>query len=214
MIKMSTSFTFMILIALLILSFVSCEMEAEDDSTIILQSSSSLDGQVNRIGVVVTNEAEIAIGRDANGIGTRGFFSFDFSEVNADGNIIIDSAHFEVYESDFSNNPFETMGSVLLDIVDYGPSLNPNDFYATLLADCGVFASGSNYLDTHSSDITQELRAFFETNPAATLVQFRLMFENDKNTTDPLLQFRHWFVSSVDDGDAHRPRLVLDVSYE
>jgi hypothetical protein len=101
--------------------------------SVVLLSQPQLDGYVPSIGDAVTGEV-IRVGSDdppPNETGYRGFMSFDLSSIPAGATIV--SAEVRFYQVRIEGNPFEHLGSFMLEHVDFGPELNNIDYLAVAL---------------------------------------------------------------------------------
>ncbi|MEJ2211044.1 MAG: CARDB domain-containing protein [Anaerolineae bacterium] len=100
--------------------------------TVVLHSQGSLDGywrndhDGNTAEQILVGNGRILEGADE--VVVRGFFSFDTSSIPAGATI--ESVHFEFYQRTIQGDPYQTLGNLVLDQVDYGPSLG-DDAYDT-----------------------------------------------------------------------------------
>jgi hypothetical protein len=143
----------------------------------------NLDGYVDSNGLAFTQLNPIA-GDLRDNAGVRAFFSFDLSACLPAGRILKDAV-FNVYRDVGMGNPY-TLGSVMLEHVNYGETLNSEDYSTPVLADFGIF---------DSSFATQRSRLFVTVTDAVqndldnrtsrgNRSQFRLRFPVETNNNN------------------------------
>lgn len=130
-----------------------------DVTPIVIGSTASLDGFIAFDGSAysaTSNGGSPRTGDDESFlIGTRArqFFSFDLS--NIPSSVTVNQASLRLYQLMQAGTPFNDLGSVVVDHVDYGATLDssPGDYDGGLLALLGVF-SNSSTADYRALNIT------------------------------------------------------------
>lgn len=163
---------------------VSVEISASEGLTGWIRSN----GEVNALGC---GGRTICVGDDGlYGVNAsyRGFLSFDLSGLPADlaaANIL--SARLELYQQGITGNPYEdlktcvsdTCTTLLLEHVNYGPSLEVTDFDTAVLEVVKLFgtAAGNPPLASSSIDVLETVRKDWESRAAlGQRTQYRLRF--------------------------------------
>jgi pSer/pThr/pTyr-binding forkhead associated (FHA) protein len=103
---------------------------AGGSGSVTLTSQARLDGYQANDGSG-SNRQDILIGNgaltgSAGELVWRGFMSFDLSDIP--GGASIESAELRFYQAKVGGDPYGKLGSLVLDHVDYGDSLDANDF--------------------------------------------------------------------------------------
>lgn len=144
--------------------------------TVGILGTASLDGEVRSDGVAVSAGGSPAVGdvdSVANGLAGRQFFSFDLTGIPAGAAVL--SATLHLHQTFVLGFPYVTLGDVVADHLDYGPSLDAGDF--ALAALTPAYATVS--LDGTSGLRTLDATAAVQADRAASRVrtQFRLRFD-------------------------------------
>jgi hypothetical protein len=160
-----------LLCSVLVGGFFSCAAPV----TLSISSTASLDGEATSVAFDnVSDEAEI--GRVGNNE-QRGFISFDISPVTSLDNFQISSVILAVCEANTNNLPFDDMGNVIGEIVEYGSSLDASDFNTSALSSpFTVLTNGYSVDRVYTVDITSEVNQYLSNNPGANRLQIRLRF--------------------------------------
>ncbi len=147
-------------------------------------ATASLDGWVSSGGLAEANGGGPIVG-DISGTFPGGgyirqFFSFSLSLPSGS---VVDSARVRIYEADVSGNPFSNFGSVVVDHVVYGDTLDSTDYgVAALASNIGTLATGIEPLGYRSLAVTSSVGA--DVAAHRTRAQFRLRFANADGNTD------------------------------
>lgn len=136
----------------------------------------------------------------------RQFFSFAFVGLPASGQLV--SATIRLNQQVVSGTPFTGLGSVLLEHVDYGATLNSSDFGISPLPGGALVLASDASLGVKELDVT----TFVASDLAAgrTRSQFRLRFslmDTDSDSSDDLVQYTDTENSIT--GTGVPPQLVL-----
>jgi len=149
-------------------------------------SAATLDGWVESNGSANSDMGGPLTGdfeHNNPGVGYRQFFSFGLSDI-PDGTTII-SASLELFQTNDHGNPFTDLGDVVVDHLDYGETLDGDDY--------NMVALTSN-IGTLSDNTTEEYKILDVT----TYVQ------TDYAATRDYSQYRVWFSVLDNDNDGVR----------
>lgn len=153
-----------------------CGGSGGGDATIHLASVADLDGFVNSAGGVYRDGFGPAAGDlDAvlNGVGNRMFYSFALSPVPPAATLIV-SATLYVSEEGTFGDPYPFHGSLVVDHLDYGTSLDAGDYGAPALETAFAEFSADAFPGYHPVDVTAQVRADWSLGRPRS--QFRLRF--------------------------------------
>lgn len=144
-----------------------------------LTSTPGLSGSVDNVGRV--NEKSLTIGNGSK-VGQppreqilRGFVSFDLAGLPGDAEIV--AAQLALVQKDISGDPYSKLGSVIVDLVDYGASLDAADFEAPVLVENLGTLSEDGLLNVKRLDVTEAVRQALARG--LSRVQFRLRFSQE-----------------------------------
>jgi len=200
---------------IVLLAAIACG-DADDGRSVTLDSIAALDGSVDRAGGVDGTSAEMEIGRNGSGIGTRGFVSFDVADLlPAEGEeAVVTGAALSVYENNFNLAPWAEMGNALIEIVAYD-TLDAAAFDTMAIGEPAVASTDSDFLDFHQIGMDAFVTTILNEDPAAGLAQFRIRFTDDRDTDDQTLQDHHWDLNTAEATDPpdSTPTLSFDVEY-
>ena len=176
--------------------------------TVVLGSEAALDGYRRNDGNGSTSE-QILVGNgqalaDGGELVARGFFSFDTSAIPAGATI--ESVRLEFYQRTTQGLPYASLGNLVLDHVNYGPSLGAAAFDTPALHSAvlpQMILPNASYI---LADPTITL--WVEENLAAgrSRFQLRLRFaqETDGDSDEDLV-----VIESGEAPDGHPPRLTI-----
>lgn len=143
----------------------------------------------------------VQIGRNAT-LTERGFVSFDISAIPAGKTI--DQATLRLYQGGVEGTPYTSLGSLIVDHLDYGDSLGNEDLNASAI---------SSNIGTLTSNATIEWKDLLVTNALKADItagrsrsQYRLRFTTEATGTDAWARFE-----SADNymGTGNLPQLVV-----
>jgi PKD repeat protein len=181
-------------------------------------SVSNLDGEVSSSGSVSKTGDFIDVGDDSNNAETRGFLSFDVSELPATLTTRdVLSAEFTIGQKTLSGAPYTNLVSLVVDHVNFGAALEAEDFGTTALSSHTPFSndipntkkSTNNFgmqdfmLSALNDDLTQR-------SARGNRSQFRLRFQ--KSTNKDSFEDSARFLS-LEGGAANNFQPVLSVTY-
>jgi len=124
----------------------------------------------------------------------RQFFSFNWHPLPAGVTIV--SATLHLHQHDVVGNPYDDLGDVIVDYLDYGTFLDAGDYDLTpLQANIGTI-SDNPLIEWKTLDVTTQTR---DAIGAGRNPQFRLQFSRTIFVTDGLFDFAE-FVDAEDSG--------------
>jgi hypothetical protein len=181
------------------------------DQTATLTSQPGLDGFVANPGGPATN-LDISVG-DGEISGTppvelvaRGFMSFDLSGIPA--NATIKSVELRFYQVVFDGDPYAKLGTLVLQHMDYGDSLDGTDFQLAELDSLNLTpqtAPGSWYA-VSTADLVSWVAD--DLNAGRSRTQFRLRFTTDADG-DGVVDMVRIESGNNDRGTGNVPQLVI-----
>ncbi len=169
-------------------------------STITLNSTSGVDGIVTSGGSVMTI-AEIFAGDTYVNTGVRGFVSFDIASIPPGATII--SATLKMYQEAVNGTPYADLGNIMVDHIDYGPTLDSDDYSLLALEDDIGTISNNGAFEFKTLDVTESLQD--DMDHGRTRSQYRLRFPTQ--TDNDSIEDAAFFVQA-NYGD-NSPKLVV-----
>ena len=165
-----------------------------------ITSTASLDGwrASNNGG---NNTWYIQIGRNAT-LTERGFVSFDISSIPSGK--VIDEANLRLYQGEVVGTPYSSLGSLILDHLDYGDSLGNEDLNASpVSSNIGTLTSNAT-VEWKDLIVTNALKADISSGRSRS--QYRLRFTTEATGADAWARFE-----SADNymSTGNRPQLVV-----
>lgn len=164
-----------------------------DVTPVVAGSSAALDGEAGNDGSTATAGGAPRTGdvEDFPGISTayRQFYSFDIAKIPL--GTIVTAAILRLYQAGVTGLPYDgTLGSVVVDHVDYGTALESADFAAaTLLGSSSALSSDAN-LGYKILEVTNRLKS--DLDNARLRSQYRLRFslrEANLDDNDDYVQY-------------------------
>lgn len=172
--------------------------------SIILNSISSLDGFMSSNGTGKST-AEIRAGRNQNLV-TRGFVSFDLSDLPNSANII--SATMKLYQAEVKGNPYTNLGALKIDHLTYGESLDKEDYALSSLVSNFTTVSNNSTLEWKEIDVTYFVRN--DVSNARSYSQFRIHFTDETKGGNVEGDFSYFdSASSYEESSGHPPQLIV-----
>jgi len=168
-----------------------------------LKSTSSLDGFRSSNGGGNAT-IEVRSGRNVNLI-TRGFVSFDLTSLPS--GITIEKATLKLFQTSITGNPYGIGGNFLIDHLDYGDSLENDDYNrASLSSNIGTLSSNAN-LEWKELEVTDRVKD--DLNNSRTRSQFRLHFTTENIGGDVTGDFANFESGDNSTGTGNLPQLVI-----
>jgi hypothetical protein len=143
----------------------------------------------------------IQIGRNAT-LYERGFVSFDISSIPSGKTI--DEVTLRLYQKEVEGTPYSSLGSLIVDHLDYGDSLGSEDLSAgAITSNIGTLTSNAS-IEWKDLIVTNALKA--DISASRTRSQFRLRFSTEATGADAWARFE-----SGDNymGTGNLPQLVV-----
>jgi len=167
-----------------------------------INSTASLDGfrSSNNGG---NDTLDIRAGRNST-LTTRGFITFDLPD-SVKGKTIV-SAKLRVYQYDIKGAPYTAGGSLTVDSLDYGASLDSADYSASAAISTTATLTNNPTLEWKDADVTTALKADLAAGHARA--QFRLRFSTESTGGDVTGDFAHFYSSNAGN-TTNRPQLEI-----
>jgi hypothetical protein len=165
-----------------------------------LTATASLDGWRASNGGG-NNSWYIQIGRNAT-LTERGFVSFDISSIPSGKTI--DEATLRLYQKEVVGTPYSSLGSLIVDHLDYGDSLGSEDLSAgAITSNIGTLTSNAS-IEWKDLIVTNALKA--DISASRSRSQYRLRFTTESTGADAWARFE-----SGDNymGSGNLPQLVV-----
>lgn len=169
-----------------------------------LNSSASIDGfRANNGG---GNEAlEIRAGRNATLI-MRGFASFDLGSLPSGATI--DQATFRLYQTSVIGDPYGAGGgSIKVDHLDYGSTLDNSDYAVAALSSSFATLSTSSSVGWKEVDVTDALRS--DRTNSLGRSQYRIHLTTETTGGDVTGDFAYFESADNNAGSGNIPQLVV-----
>ena len=171
--------------------------------TKILGSSASLDGfrSSNNGG---NDSLEIRAGRNETLV-TRGFASFSLSDIPSGSTIT--EATLRLYQGQIVGNPYGAGGSVKIDHLNYGDSLDSGDYGATAILSSFATLTSNAVIEWKDTDVTTELKD--DISNARSRSQFRIHFSTENTGGTVTGDFTYFESADNNMGTGNTPQLVV-----
>lgn len=169
-----------------------------------LNSSASVDGfRSNNGGGNAT--VEIRAGRNVNLV-TRGFASFDLGSLPS--GVTIDQATLRLYQTKVIGDPYGVGGgSIKVDHLDYGDSLDNSDYGVAALSSSFATLSSSSSVGWKEVDVTDALRG--DRTNSRSRSQYRIHLTTEATGGDVTGDFAYFESADNNTGTGNTPQLVV-----
>lgn len=171
--------------------------------TKILSSIAALDGFRSSNGGGNAT-LEIRSGRNSNLV-TRGFITFDISDIPSGAGI--QSATLRLYQADIEGNPYDVGGSIKVDHLTYGDSLDNTDYASPALSSSFVTLTSNAIKEWKDADVTEKLKD--DVANARSTSQFRIHFQTETTGGDVTGDFAYFEAKENNQGTGNTPQLVV-----
>ncbi|QQS39386.1 DNRLRE domain-containing protein [Candidatus Woesebacteria bacterium] len=171
--------------------------------TKIVLGQADLDGYMASDGIGYSDK-EIRIGRDSVSV-TRGFVSFDLTVIPT--GVTVKAASLRLYQIKTTENPYATIGDLRLDHLNYGDSLDAQDYSLPAFVSNFATISTSKNIGWKEADVTNAVRDDFANGRGQS--QFRIHFGKETLGENKSGDFVY-FISSEQKGSVNRPQLVIE----
>ncbi len=160
-----------------------------------LYSVATLDGSVYNDGAVYTTDSWASAGDVSSGKFLRAFYSFNLGELT--GTVArINSATLYLYQSTYAGSPDTELGTFWVQSVDYGTSLDKNDFNLPVLQTFQCrFVSGRIICGLYDEQLSLNVSA--AGSKSLTVTRKVLDDWNNRSTRGLRSQFRMRFATDV-----------------
>lgn len=172
--------------------------------TVTLSSSAGIDGfRANNGGGNAT--LEIRAGRNINLV-TRGFISFDLGSLPS--GITIDQVTLRLYQTSVIGDPYGVGGgSIKVDHLDYGDSLENADYATAAISASFTSISSSATVGWKEADVTDALRS--DRTSGRTRSQYRIHLATENTGGDVTGDFAYFESQDNNTGSGNTPQLVV-----
>ncbi|MFW5880176.1 MAG: DNRLRE domain-containing protein [Spirochaetota bacterium] len=166
---------------------------APPPTSVDLRSTAALDGEVTSAGGVITSSDEANVGDNQSNQSSRAFFSFDVSAIapSETEDFDVTSARLRLtmmdwFSIDAALDPTVDLGNVVVELVDYGTSLNGADYSLPAIGDAVTLATNARMTTTYEADVTQLIVDYIDSGNPTSLGrrQFRLRHETETDGDD------------------------------
>lgn len=171
--------------------------------TKIFSSSSPLDGFRSSNGGG-NPDVEIRAGRNVYLV-TRGFVSFDISDLPSGATI--QEAILRLYQGKIIKNPYGVGGSIRVDHLTYGDTLDNADYAMAALSSSFATLTGNAVIEWKDVDVTDAFRN--DVANARSRSQFRIHFQIENTGGDATGDFAYFESADNNMGTGNTPQLVV-----
>lgn len=169
-----------------------------------LNSSASIDGFRSNNGGG-NNTVEIRAGRNVNLV-TRGFASFDLGSLPS--GVTIDQATFRLYQTSVIGDPYGVGGgSIKVDHLDYGDTLENGDYAVAALSSSFATLSSNATVGWKEVDVTDALRD--DRTNSRSRSQYRIHLTTEATGGDVTGDFAYFESADNNTGTGNTPQLVV-----
>lgn len=173
-----------------------------NDIVVQLYSDPGLDGTISDLGLLLPSDTELRVGDEVTTNDTyRAFISFDISSIPA--STLITSATLKVTQTLETGSPYVNLGDVIVDVLNYGPTLEALD-YDVVPTEANI---GTLSFDNTAESKTLPVPYYVQEQVSAgnTRIQFRLRHQTatDNNGLD---DYSNWFSG---DNSVDKPELLI-----
>ena len=171
--------------------------------TKILPSTVSLDGFRSSNGGGNAT-LEIRAGRNSNLV-TRGFVSFDISEIP--NGSTIQEVTLRLYQAKIIGNPYGVGGSLKVDHLTYGDSLDNADYGTAAISSSFITLSGNAVKEWKDADVTDAVKN--DISNARSRSDFRIHFQTENTGGDVTGDFAYFEAAENNMSTGNTPQLVI-----
>lgn len=147
---------------------------------------------------------EIRAGRNANLV-TRGFVSFEISDIPQDASI--QNATLRLYQAKIIGNPYGAGGSIKIDHLTYGETLDNSDYAAPALSSSFVNLTSNATVEWKDADVSQKVKD--DVANARSTSQFRIHFQTEVTGGDVTGDFAYFEAKENTQNTGNTPQLVV-----
>ena len=150
------------------------------------------------------NSLEVRAGRNANLV-TRGFITFEISDIPQEAKI--QSATLRLYQAKIVGNPYGAGGSMKIDHLTYGDTLDSSDYAAPALSSGFVNLTNNAAVEWKDVDVSEKVKN--DVANARSASQFRIHFQTEVTGGDVIGDFAYFEAKENTQGTGNTPQLVV-----
>ncbi len=171
--------------------------------TKVISSTASLDGfrSSNNGG---NDAVEVRAGRNENLV-TRGFVSFSLTDIPSGSTIT--EATLRLYQGQIIGNPYGVGGSIKLDHLNYGDSLDSSDYGMAALVSSFVTLTSNATVEWKDALVTTQLKD--DVANARSRSQYRIHFTTENTGGNVTGDFAYFESADNNMGTGNTPQLVV-----
>lgn len=170
----------------------------------VLKSSPQLDGHMSSNGSGSTT-SDIRVGRNVYFV-TRGFLNFELNQLPP--NIKVETAYLRLYQTNITGNPYSAGGSLKVDHINFGNSLEAEDYSIPALTTNYAVLATQTQLEWKEIVVTDALRD--DLDNARLKSQYRIHFTVETIGTSPGAgDYAHFEPAEDISGTHNTPELVI-----
>lgn len=169
----------------------------------IISAASITDGFESSNGGGNTT-LEIRAGRNANLV-TRGFVSFDLSDIPS--GVTVKEATLRLYQAKVIGNPYTAGGSIKVDHLTYGDSLDNSDYSLAALSSSFITLTSNATLEWKDADVTDRVKD--DLANARSRSQYRIHFQTETTGGDVTGDFAYFEAAENTQSSGNPPQLVV-----
>lgn len=171
--------------------------------TMTLSASSDLDGYRASSGAG-NSDTDIRAGRDKFLV-RRGFLSFDITSLSED--ITISEVSLRIYQYKTVGDPYGIGGQLKIDHLDYGNSLNNEDYSLAALLASFATVTENDVVEWKDVVVTDQVKDDLDESRERS--QFRIHFVTENTGEDETGDFAHFESAEDTGGTGNTPQLVI-----
>lgn len=171
--------------------------------TKIISSTAAIDGFRSSNGGG-NNGLEVRAGRNIYLV-SRGFVSFELSGIPTGATVT--EATLRLYQAKIIGNPYGVGGSVKVDHLTYGDSLDDADYSAAALSSSFTTLTGNATLEWKDANVTDRVKDDFANGRSKS--QFRVHFQIENTGGDATGDFAYFEAPENSQNTGNTPQLVV-----
>jgi hypothetical protein len=169
----------------------------------IIEADAKLDGFITSANDG-NSVLEIRVGKNIDKV-ARGFISFDLKDITPGAKIV--KASLKLYQTLTVGSPFTEGGTIKIDHLTYGDSLDLNDYGLSALVSNFAALPSNSKKDWKEADVTSAVNDDFAN--ARSRSQFRIHFQNERSGGNEKGDYAYFESADNSMGSSNIPQLVI-----